>query len=179
MMNSDRHRVTRMTREALIKSMGALVHPRVLRGLCFFLPTLNRSLPGALLLAATFLVGLPPRCAAQNPRRVVEILADKDSRYKIGNQANPTLTFKAGEEVQFRITAKKAKTLNRNGSIHGFALIRKKDGAKFPDWDLELKPGLQEFVLKVPAEPGEYEIVCTVICSEGHEDMHMKVIVIA
>jgi hypothetical protein len=58
-------------------------------------------------------------------------------------------------------------------------LIRKKDGAKFPDWDLELKPGAQEFVLKVPSDPGEYEIVCTVICSEGHEDMHMKVIVIA
>ena len=111
--------------------------------------------------------------------RVVEILADKDSRYKIDGRASPTLTFKAGEEVQFRITAKKAQTLNRNGSIHGFALIRKKDGAKFADWDLELKPGTQEFVLKVPSEPGEYEIVCTVICSEGHEDMNMKVIVIA
>lgn len=118
-------------------------------------------------------------CAAQTPVRVVEILADKDSRYKIGRQVSPTLTFKAGEEVQFRITAKKAKTFNRNGSIHGFALIRKKDGAKFPDWDLELKPGYQEFILRVPFEPGEYQIVCTVICSEGHEDMIMKVIVIA
>src|SRR6266481_2818048 len=133
----------------------------------------------ALLLTALLPFASIPRCAAQNQIRVVEILADKDSRYKIGRQASPTLTFKAGEEVQFRITAKKAKTLNRNGSIHGFALIRKKDGAKFPDWDLELKPGTQEFVLKVPSEPGEYEIVCTVICSEGHEDMHMKVIVIA
>jgi heme/copper-type cytochrome/quinol oxidase subunit 2 len=133
----------------------------------------------ALLFTALLPLGSIPRCAAQDQIRVVEILADKDSRYKIGRQASPTLTFKAGEEVQFRITAKKAKTLNRNGSIHGFALIRKKDGAKFPDWDLELKPGTQEFVLKVPSEPGEYEIVCTVICSEGHEDMHMKVIVIA
>jgi hypothetical protein len=77
------------------------------------------------------------------------------------------------------VTAQKAKTHNRNGSIHGFALIRKRDGAKFPDWDLELKPGIQEFVLKVPDEPGEYQIVCTVICSDGHEDMHMKIIVIA
>ena len=50
---------------------------------------------------------------------------------------------------------------------------------QLPDWDLELKPGTQEFVLKVPDQPGEYQIVCTVICSEGHEDMHMKVIVIA
>jgi plastocyanin len=131
----------------------------------------------ALLFTALLLAGLIPRCAAQGQMRVVEILADKDSRYKIGRQVSPTLTFKAGEEVQFRITAKKAKTLNRNGSIHGFALIRKKDGGKVPDWDVELKPGIQEFVLKVPSEPGEYEIVCTVVCSEGHEDMSMKVIV--
>jgi plastocyanin len=133
----------------------------------------------AMLLTALLGLGSIPRCAAQNQIRVIEILADKDSRYKIGRQASPTLTFKAGDEVQFRITAKKAKTINRNGSIHGFALIRKKDGAKFADWDLELKPGTQEFILKVPSEPGEYEIVCTVICSDGHEDMHMKVIVIA
>lgn len=133
----------------------------------------------ATLLAAVLLVGSGLRCAAQGGIPVVEILADKDSRYKVGGQVSPTLTFKAGQEVQFRITAKKAKTYNRNGSIHGFALIRKRDGAKFPDWDLELKPGTQEFVLKVPDEPGEYQIVCTVICSDGHEDMHMKVIVTA
>jgi heme/copper-type cytochrome/quinol oxidase subunit 2 len=130
-------------------------------------------------LTVLFLIGGIPQGASQNQMRVVEILADKDSRFKVGRQVSPTLTFKAGEEVQFRVTAKKAKTLNRNGSIHGFALIRKKDGAKVPDWDLELKPGIQEFVLKVPSEPGEYEIVCTVICSDGHEDMSMKVIVIA
>jgi len=133
----------------------------------------------AILLTTLLPLAAIPRCSAQNQIRVVEILADKDSRYKIGRQTSPTLTFKAGEEVQFRITARKAKTRNRNGSIHGFALIRKKDGAKFADWDLELKPGIQEFILKVPSEPGEYEIVCTVICSEGHEDMHMKVIVVA
>jgi heme/copper-type cytochrome/quinol oxidase subunit 2 len=133
----------------------------------------------ALITTALLLVGSSMRCAAQDNVRVVEILADKDSRFKIGRQVSPTLTFKAGKEVKFRITAKKAKTENRNGSIHGFALIRKKDGAKFTDWDLELKPGVQEFVLKVPDQPGEYQIVCTVICSEGHEDMHMKVIVVA
>jgi plastocyanin len=133
----------------------------------------------ALLFAAFVPAALSPPCAAQTQIRVIEILADHDSLFKIGKQASPTLTFKAGEEVQFRITARKARNLNRNGSIHGFALIRKKDGAKFPDWDLELKTGTQEFVLKVPTEPGEYEIVCTVICSDGHEDMHMKVIVVA
>jgi heme/copper-type cytochrome/quinol oxidase subunit 2 len=133
----------------------------------------------ALLLAAIVPTASTPHCAAQSQPRVIELLADHDSLFKIGKQASPTLTFKAGEEIQFRITARKAQNLNRNGAIHGFALIRKKDGAKFPDWDLELKPGTQEFVLKVPAEPGEYEIVCTVICSDGHEDMHMKVIIVA
>jgi len=132
-----------------------------------------------LITAALLLAGSSMQFAAQSEIRVIELLADKDSRFKIDRKASPTLTLKAGEEVKFRITAKKAKTQNRSGSIHGFALIRKKDGAKFPDWDLELKPGTQEFVLKVPNQPGEYQIVCTVICSEGHEDMHMKVIVIA
>ena len=132
-----------------------------------------------LLLAALVPATSTMRCIAQTQPRVIEILADHDSLFKIGNQTSPTLTLKAGEEIQFRITARKAQNRNRNGSIHGFALIRKKDGAKFPDWDLELKPGTQEFVLKVPAEPGEYEIVCTVICSDGHEDMHIKVIVVA
>jgi plastocyanin len=133
----------------------------------------------AALLAALLVMGSSMRGAPQSEIRVVEILADKDSRYKIGREVSPTLTFNAGQEVKFRITALKAKTHNRNGSIHGFALVRKRDGAKFPDWDLELKPGVQEFVLMVPNEPGEYQIVCTVICSDGHEDMHMKVIVIA
>jgi plastocyanin len=137
------------------------------------------SLRIAALLLSVLTAVFSSRCAAQTQMRVIEILADKDSRYKIGRQVSPTLTFKAGEEVQFRITAKKAKTFNRNGSIHGFALVRKKDGTKVPGWDLELKPGVQEFVLRVPSEPGEYRIVCTVICSEGHEDMNMKVIVIA
>ena len=131
----------------------------------------------ATLLFTALVTASTPRCAAQSQPRVIEIVADHDSLYKIGKQASPTLTFKAGEEIHFRITARKAKTLNRNGSIHGFALIRKKDGARFPDWDLELKPGIQEYVLKIPSEPGEYLIVCTVICSDGHEDMHMKVIV--
>src|SRR5258708_14551941 len=84
-----------------------------------------------MLVAALWPLPSIPRCAAQNQIRVIEILADKDSRYKIGRQASPTLTFKAGEEVQFRITARKAKTLHRNGSIHRFALILKKVGPKF------------------------------------------------
>jgi heme/copper-type cytochrome/quinol oxidase subunit 2 len=44
-------------------------------------------------------------------------------------------------------------------------------------WDLLFKPGKQEFRLTAPAELGEYVVVCTVICSEDHEGMHMKFVV--
>jgi hypothetical protein len=51
---------------------------------------------------------------------------------------------------------------------------RWKDRTKVEGWNLLFKPGKQEFLLTAPAEPGEYEVVCTVICSEDHEGMHMK-----
>jgi heme/copper-type cytochrome/quinol oxidase subunit 2 len=76
-----------------------------------------------------------------------------------------------------RITARRAKTWNRDGSIHGFSLLRAKDRSKVPGWDLLLRPGTQEFSMTAPAEPGEYVVVCTVICSEDHEGMSMKFVV--
>jgi heme/copper-type cytochrome/quinol oxidase subunit 2 len=109
--------------------------------------------------------------------RVIEILADKDSRYKIAGEKTPEITVKAGEQVLLRITARKAKSHNRDGSIHGFSLLRAKDRSKVPDWDLLLKPGTQEFAMTAPQEPGEYIVVCTVICSEDHEGMFMKFVV--
>lgn len=109
--------------------------------------------------------------------RVLEILADKDSRYKIAGEKTPEVSVKAGEQVLLRITARKGKSWNRDGSIHGFALLRAKDRSKVPDWDFLLKPGTQEFAMTAPLEPGEYLVVCTVICSEDHEGMSMKFIV--
>ncbi len=124
-----------------------------------------------------WLILLSGIATAQVQPRTIEILADKDSQYKIEGKASPTLTLQAGEQLRLVITARKAKTYNRDGSVHGFALLRRKDGARVPGWDLLLKPGVQEFLLQAPAEAGEYIVVCTVICSSGHEDMHMKVIV--
>lgn len=109
--------------------------------------------------------------------RVIEILADKDSRYKIAGEKTPEISVKAGEQVLLRITARKAKSHNRDGSIHGFSLLRAKDRSKVPDWDLLLKPGTQEFTMTAPQEPGDYVVVCTVICSEDHEGMSMKFVV--
>ena len=111
---------------------------------------------------------------AQAPPRVIEISADSDSRYRIAGQRSPEITAKAGEQILFRLTAHKAKSRNRDGSIHGFTLLRAKDRTRVDGWDLLLKPGTQEFLLTVPSEPGDYVIVCTVICSEDHEGMHMK-----
>jgi heme/copper-type cytochrome/quinol oxidase subunit 2 len=110
--------------------------------------------------------------------RVIEVLADKDSRYKIAGENRPKITVRAGESVLFRLTARKGKSWNRDGSIHGFSLLRAKDLSKVPGWDLLLRPGTQEFQLTAPAEPGEYVVVCTVVCSEDHEGMNMKFVVL-
>ena len=111
---------------------------------------------------------------AQSPVHVIEFTADSDSRYKVAGQKNPEITVKAGEPVLLRVTANRAKSWNRDGSIHGFTLLRAKDRTRVEGWDLLFKPGKQEFTLTAPTEPGQYEVVCTVICSEDHEGMHMK-----
>ena len=107
-------------------------------------------------------------------QRVIEVTADSDSRYKMTGQRTPEITVKAGEQILLRVTAHRAKSWNRDGSIHGFTLLRAKDRTRVDGWDLLFKPGKQEFLLTAPSEPGAYEVVCTVICSEDHEGMHMK-----
>jgi heme/copper-type cytochrome/quinol oxidase subunit 2 len=111
------------------------------------------------------------------PVHVIEVLADKDSRYKIAGEKKPEITVKVGESILLRITARKGKSWNRDGSVHGFSLLRAKDRSKVSGWDLLLKPGTQEFPMTAPDQPGEYVVVCTVICSEEHEGMLMKFVV--
>ncbi|MGC1484359.1 MAG: hypothetical protein WA789_11240 [Candidatus Acidiferrum sp.] len=113
----------------------------------------------------------------QTPPRVIEILADHDSRFKIHGQEQPQITVKPGEKITLRITAIKAKNHNRDGSIHGFTLLRASDRQPVDGWDLLLKPGTQEFTLTAPSEPGEYVVICTVICSMDHEGMKMRFLV--
>src|ERR1700736_4662063 len=127
--------------------------------------------PILLATASALLIGLAH--ASAEPR-VIEITADRDSRYKIAGQRVPEITVNAGEQVLLRVTAHRGKSWNRDGSIHGFALLRARDRTKVEGWDLLFKPSRQEFLLTAPDEPGAYEVVCTVICSEDHEGMHMK-----
>jgi hypothetical protein len=118
-----------------------------------------------------------PSVRGQAQPRVIEVLADHDSRYKIAGQKQPVIAVKAGEPITLRITANKAKSRNRDGSIHGFTLLRAKDRRPVDGWDLLLKPGTQEFTLTAPSEAGEYVVICTVICSHDHEQMNMKFLV--
>jgi len=118
--------------------------------------------------------GLPGSTKASAQSHLIELVADSDSRYKIAGERTTEITVKAGEQVLLRVTARKGKSWNRDGSIHGFTLLRAKDRSKVEGWNLLFKPGNQEFLLTAPTEPGEYEVVCTVICSEDHEGMHMK-----
>ncbi len=112
--------------------------------------------------------------SAQATPRLLEITADHDSRFKVAGRPNPTLTLNSGERVLLRITAIKAKSMNRDGAIHGFVLLDK-NGEKVPGWMLSLQPGTHDFDLTAPDVPGDYKVVCNVICSQDHETMHMTI----
>jgi len=121
---------------------------------------------------------LAPRPARPQSPRVIEILADHDSRFKIAGEKEPEITVHAGELLTLRVRAVKAKNRNRDGSIHGFALLRAKGRSRVRGWDFLLRPGVQDLDATAPAEPGEYAVVCTVICSDDHEGMHMRFVVL-
>jgi heme/copper-type cytochrome/quinol oxidase subunit 2 len=133
---------------------------------------------GRLAALAAFGILFTAALPAFGQARVIEVLADKDSHFKMAGQSRAEITAKAGEPIVLRISARKGKTWNRDGAVHGFTLLRAKDHSKVPGWDLELKAGTQDFTLTAPAEPGDYEVLCTVICSDDHEGMRMKFVVV-
>jgi hypothetical protein len=138
----------------------------------------TNGLRQSLLCVVAMALTLGPQAAVVPPPHVIEILADHDSRFKMAGLKEPVITVHARELVTLRITAIKAKNHNRDGSIHGFSLLRAKDRSRVPGWDFLLKPGVQEFMANAPSEPGEYVVVCTVICSADHEGMHMRFVVV-
>jgi len=138
----------------------------------------SRSIRNGFWIPVVFAVFAAASLPAFGQAHVIEVLADKDSHFKMAGMGHAEITVKAGEPVLLRVIARKGKTWNRDGTVHGFTLLRAKDHHKVSGWDLELKPGMQEFSLIAPAEPGEYEVLCTVICSEEHEGMRMKFVVL-
>ena len=117
------------------------------------------------------LPGLGP-VSAESPR-VIEVIADKDNRFKVPGQKKPVITVKAGEVIRLRITSRKGTDWHKDGWVHSFTITALKDQG----WDLQLKEGTHEFTLVAPEEPGEYEVECTINCGRGHDDMRMKLVV--
>ena len=109
-------------------------------------------------------------------KRVIEITADKDSRYRQGRKIAPTIEVNAREALILRVTATRAKQVARDGSIHGLALLDKDENA-VPGWRFYLHPGVQDLAVTAPAQPGRYTVVCTVICSDSHEGMGFTLLV--
>ena len=108
--------------------------------------------------------------------RVIELTADKDSRYRQGKKTSPTIEVWAGEPLILRITAVRAKEVARDGSVHGLALLDKHSDV-VPGWRFFLQPGVQEVNVTAPAQPGRYKAVCLVICSDGHDGMGFTLLV--
>jgi hypothetical protein len=118
-------------------------------------------------------------CAAQSvppAPRVIELTADKDSRYRQGDKVAPTIEVSPGEHLILRITAIKARQLARDGSVHGLALLDKDENA-VPGWRFYFHAGVQEVEVTAPSQPGRYTAVCIVICSDMHEDMGFTLVV--
>ena len=90
-------------------------------------------------IAIAILGSLLGKAQAADQPHVIEITADSDSRYKIAGQRTPEITVKAGEQLLLRVTARRGKTWNRDGSIHGFTLLRGKDRSHVEGWDLLFK----------------------------------------
>jgi heme/copper-type cytochrome/quinol oxidase subunit 2 len=125
----------------------------------------------------TFCVAVPGMAilmAASLPPRVIDVVADKDNRFKIAKQKDPVITMKANEVAVLRITAHKAMEWDdKDGSVHTFTI----NALKGKGWDFRLKDGVNQFPVVAPAEPGEYVVECTIKCGKGHDDMKMKLVV--
>lgn len=133
-----------------------------------------------LALAACVLIACSTgRSQSLNPGklRIIELSADKDSRYRQGRKAAPTIEVAAGEQLLLRITASRAQQVARDGSIHGLALLDKNSNA-VPGWRFFLHPGVQELHVTAPLQPGRYTAVCTIICSDAHEGMNFTLLVV-
>jgi heme/copper-type cytochrome/quinol oxidase subunit 2 len=129
------------------------------------------------LIAGAVVAGLTAHAqsSAANPR-IIELTADKDSRYRQDGRVAPVIEVVAGEPLVLRITARRARQVARDGSVHGLALLDKNSDA-VPGWRFFLHPGVQELAVTAPIQPGRYTAVCIVICSDAHEGMGFTLMV--
>ena len=136
-----------------------------------------RLLARAMVITACWLNGAVPAswAAGSGAGRVVELIADKDNRFKLpGGQQGP-LTLKAGEVVTFRVTSYFGGEKAKDGAVHSFVVRNLRD--KDPAWSVRLKEGVQEFTVTAP-KAGNYLIECTVECGPNHDNMNLKMVVV-
>ena len=132
---------------------------------------MKRAYPlGALVLLIAFAV---PRAGAVTLPRVIEIIADKDNRFKMPGSMKAVITAHPKEVLLLKVTSRKGTEIAKDGAVHSLTIKELKDQG----WDVRLKEGSLEITLVAPANPGEYTIECAVKCGEGHDDMRMKLIV--
>jgi heme/copper-type cytochrome/quinol oxidase subunit 2 len=134
----------------------------------------RRLVPWASLLLLFAMIVPALYTLAQAPR-VIQITADKDNKFKVAGQKDPSITVKAKEIIKFSITGHKGTETDPQhpGCIHTFTVKELKDQG----WDVCLKEGMNEFVLVAPSKPGTFKIECMSKCGKGHDDMGMKLIV--
>lgn len=125
---------------------------------------------GGLVLAAAFT--LPWMAAATMPT-VIEIIADKDNRFKVPGEKKPVITAHPKEVLRLKVISRKGTEWTKDGTVHSLTIKELKDQG----WDLQLKEGTQEFVVVAPSAPGSYTIECAVKCGKGHDDMRMTLVV--
>ena len=124
-----------------------------------------------LVTAAVLLSGAVCR-ATDTPGRTIDLVADKDNKWKLSDGSRGPVTLKTGETVTFRIKSLFGGEKARDGAVHSFVVRKLRDKG----WSVRLKEGVQEFALTAPA-PGTYLIECTVECGPGHDDMKIKMVV--
>ena len=111
---------------------------------------------------------------AGGPPRIIDLIADKDNRFKVAKQKDPVINMKVNEVAVLRITAHKgAEWDEKDNSIHTFTITALKNKG----WDFRLKEGVNQFPVVAPSEAGEYQVECTIKCGKGHDDMKMKLVV--
>jgi plastocyanin len=103
---------------------------------------------------------------------IVELIADKDNRFKLANAQSDKVELKAGETVKFRVTSHFGGEKARDGAEHSFVVRKLRDKG----WSVRLYEGVQEFTLTAPSA-GKYLIECTVECGKNHDNMNFPMVV--
>jgi len=135
----------------------------------------NKILVIAIRAVAFCLSGCLPITWADGAARTVELIADKDNKFKLpGGQQGP-ITLKSGEVVKFKVTSYFGGEKAKDGAVHSFVVRKLRDHD--PAWSVRLKEGVQEFTVTAP-KPGNYLIECTVECGPGHDNMNLKMVVV-